>query len=103
MVPVSKTKFIMFQFLEKSVCIYIACVILHYAVPHAYTYFCVAPTFQGFVLSAFMAPAPHCQIMRWTIYHTGNTINIMWLCIGTWIVEKLLVTRGKNDTKKKQD
>ena len=89
----------MFKFIQRSVLIYAMCVFLHFAVPHAYTYLCVAPTVQGFVLSIFMAPAPHCQIMRWTIYHTGNMINIMWLCISSWIAEKMMISNGSNEKK----
>jgi hypothetical protein len=39
---------------------------------------------MGFVLSPFMAAAPHCQALRWVLYHGGNSIISMWVSIGLW-------------------
>ena len=76
-----------------SIGIYLLWIILHYISPHLYVYFCVPPTIRGFIMSAFIAPSPHCQAIRWTIYNGGNTIIAMWIFIGTWIVKKLIPVR----------
>ena len=85
------------QRFKSTIFIYSLWVILHFVVPHIYTHVCVPKTISGFILSIFVAPAPHCQIMRWTIYTSGNMINMMWLCIGTWIVQKLIPEEKKQD------
>jgi hypothetical protein len=41
-------------------------------------------------MSAFIAPSPHCQAIRWTIYNGGNTIITMWIFVGTLVVKKLI-------------
>ena len=35
-----------------------------------------------------MTLAPHCQAFRWVIYNGGYAINMMWLLIGNWLINK---------------
>ena len=87
----------MFQFIKSATFIYSVWAILHFAVPHIYTQLCVPLTPKGFVFSLFIAPAPHCQIMRWTIHTSGNMITAMWLCIMTWLVQIMIPAKKKQD------
>lgn len=76
-----------------SICIYLLWIVLHYISPHLYVHFCVPLTLQGFIMSPFIAPSPHCQALRWAIYNGGNTIIAMWVVFGTWIMQKLITTK----------
>lgn len=86
----------MFMF-NTAISVYLLWIILHYISPHLYVYFCVPLNLRGFLMSAFIAPSPHCQAIRWTIYNGGNTIIGMWIFIGTLIVKKLIPIKKEND------
>ena len=66
--------------------IYVLWVFVHYVAAHIYVRFCTPATFMGFVLSPFMAAAPHCQALRWGLYNGGNSIISMWVTIGLWFL-----------------
>jgi len=70
--------------------IYILWISLHYVAPHLYVYYCTPASFQGFLLSPLVAPAPHCYGLRWIIYNGGNSIAAMWLLVGAWFLRKLV-------------
>ena len=79
--------------INTSIGIYLLWMVLHYVSPHLYVHFCVPLTFQGFIMSPFIAPSPHCQALRWAIYNGGNTIITTWVVLGTWIMQKLIATK----------
>jgi hypothetical protein len=64
----------------------IACmyVIVHFLAPYAYIAYCTPRSLRGFLLSAFLAPSPHCQAIRWTLQHTAAHIESMWMLLGIW-------------------
>ena len=66
--------------------IYVLWVLVHYVAAHIYIRFCTPATFMGFILSPFMAAAPHCQALRWGLYNGGNSIISMWVTIGLWFL-----------------
>ena len=71
----------------KNICgIYVLWVFIHYTSTHLYIHFCTPKTITGFLMSPFMAAAPHCQALRWGIYNGGNSIVSMWLTMGVWLV-----------------
>lgn len=72
----------------KMIMLYLLYIIGHYVAAHLYVRYCVKSTFIGFLLSPFMALAPHCQAFRWIIYNGGYAINMMWLLIGNWLINK---------------
>ena len=87
----------------KSLClnaiyIYLFWNMAHYICPHIYVHLCVPATFNGFLLSPFIAPAPHCQSLRWLIYQGGNNIVAMWLLLGTWCMQVLIMQDKDNKT-----
>ena len=71
--------------------IYIAWILCHYVASHLYVYFCTPLTFIGFLFSPFIVAAPHCQALRWTVYHGGSTIINMWMLFGAWIISKIII------------
>jgi len=44
----------------------------------------------GFMISPFLSQLPHCIAFRWIIYHGGKMIEIMWILIGKWGIEKIM-------------
>lgn len=77
-----------------SICgIYLVWIIVHYISSHLYIRFCVASTFIGFLLSPFIAPAVHCQALRWAIYNGGNSIIAMWFILGGWLMRYIVPIR----------
>jgi hypothetical protein len=84
-------------FLFKISGMYILWIILHYFSAHLYIKFCVPDTVVGFIMSPFMISTPHCQGLRWVVYNAANTINHMWILIGTWIYSIIWIL-GSNKT-----
>jgi len=82
----------------KMVAVYFICVLAHFGAAHLYTYFCVPFSLYGFLMSPFMTLSPQCQALRWTVYNSGSTINIMW-----FMLANLLIRRISDLTFKKSD
>ena len=70
--------------------IYLVWIILHFIASHLYVKFCVPASFLGLVVSPFLTTTPHCQGLRWIIYNGANTINNMWIVIGSCISSNIL-------------
>jgi hypothetical protein len=87
--------------------IYVLWVFVHYVSAHIYVRFCTPGTFVGFILSPFMAAAPHCQALRWALYNGGNSIISMWVTVGLWLLGYLKpITNnfiGNNNVNEKND
>ena len=69
---------------------YIMWILLHYVAAHLYPMYCVPLTVMGFILSPFMASAPHCIAIRWLITEGSNVIVTMWVVLGTYAVQRML-------------
>ena len=67
--------------------IYAMLVIVHYVCANLYSRLCTAQTFHGLLMSPFMVPAPHCEGLRWVVYHGAVRINGMWLLAGGQVVD----------------
>lgn len=85
------------KFIIKISGMYLAWIILHFGASHLYIKFCVPSTLTGFIISPFMTASPHCQGLRWIIYNGANTINNMWVILGTWFCSYLIQLRSNND------
>jgi hypothetical protein len=85
------------QFIIKISGVYILWIILHFVSSHLYIKFCVPSSFMGFIISPFMTSSPHCQGLRWIIYNGANTINNMWIILGTWLCSYLIQLGNKNN------
>jgi len=82
--------------------IYLLWICLHYGASQLYVPLCAPNDVKGFVLSPFIAPAPHCQALRWLIYNGGNSISAMWIIFGTWCLSYLSpIRRNRNSSHKK--
>ena len=69
--------------------IYLVWIVIHYGASHLYIKCCVPDDINGFMFSPFIAPAPHCQALRWCIYNGGNSISAMWIILGSLILSHL--------------
>ena len=90
----------------KNICgMYILWIFVHFISAHMYIRFCTPNTITGFLMSPFMAAAPHCQALRWAIYNGGNNIVSMWLTVGVCIMSCFPVfnTIEKKDKNEKDD
>jgi len=67
--------------------IYAMLVVVHYVCANLYSRLCTAQTFHGLLMSPFMVPAPHCEGLRWVVYHGAVRINGMWLLVGGQVVD----------------
>ena len=72
---------------------YIMWIGLHYGASHLYTYVCTPWTLQGFFMSPFVAPGPHCVALRWAVNTGGDTINLMWFALGTTALTHLTLKK----------
>ena len=81
----------MLNCLSTPVGIYILWILLHFIAPHLYVYFCAPGTPIGFILSPFVALAPHCAAIRWVISSSGDMISSMWIVIGGWFIKTLII------------
>lgn len=89
--------YFMIKFFMKISGVYLFWIGLHYGASHLYIQFCVPSNFFGFLISPFMTASPHCQGLRWIIYTGANTINNMWVILGTWLCSYLLSLETNND------
>ena len=71
--------------------IYIIYCILHYIIPHVYTYFCVPVTIFGFLISPFMSQSPHCIALRWALNAVCDNIKTMFVLIAAWLASKFIM------------
>lgn len=76
--------------------VYLAWILLHYISSHLYVHLCVPATIIGFLASPFMTPLPHCIAFRWVIYNGGKMIEVMWIFIGKWAIEKLIFVKKED-------
>jgi len=94
---VGRYSYMIIKFLMKISGVYLFWILLHYGASHLYIQFCVPSNFFGFLISPFMTASPHCQGLRWIIYTGANTINNMWVILGTWLCSYLLNLKTNND------
>lgn len=70
--------------------VYLVWILIHYGMSQCYVKFCTPPSVYGLIMSPLLSSAPHCKAMRWAIYTGANTIESMWVIIGTWICAKMV-------------
>ena len=71
--------------------IYLIWIILHYFAAHLYVKLCVPNTIVGFMVSPFLIATPYCIGLRWLITTGSNTINNMWVLLGSWICTNISI------------
>ena len=70
--------------------IYILWFLLHFFSAHLYTRYCVPSDLNGFFLAPFYIASPHCKALRWINHKGGDTIDSMWIVLGTWLCSKCI-------------
>ena len=74
---------------------YVLWIGLHYLSAHLYVYFCTPNTIIGFIISPFIAAAPHCKAFRWVIHNSASVINNMWTSLSTWLCSFLILRNNE--------
>jgi hypothetical protein len=74
----------------RSFGMYMVWIMVHHTASQLYAKSCASTTCFGFLLSLFIIPSPYCQALRWAIYNGGNSIGVMWV-IGGWYIMRYLV------------
>ena len=83
-------KKIAYKFLQVSA-LYLFWVVVHYFAAHLYVEYCTPDSVLGLIISPLLSPAPHCKMLRWAIATGGNTIDMMWVVVGTWVASKIII------------
>jgi hypothetical protein len=63
----------------------------HFLATHLYVTYCTPLTVMGFLQTAILVPAPHCNLLRGVIYHFGDGISQIWSSL-TAVVFSLMVS-----------
>ena len=74
----------------KLASIYLLWICLHFIASNLYSELCTHISIMGFITSPFLTLSPQCQALRWVIQTGANTINNMWIVLGTFICTKLI-------------
>ena len=70
--------------------IYVFWISLHWLSSELYMRHCVGRTLYEVLISPFVAPLPHCVAMRWIINNGGRKMEMMWIVLGKWLIERLI-------------
>lgn len=74
--------------------LYILWMILHFVSANLYVYYCAYMSLFGFLMSPVLASAPHCRAIRWVLNSGAQSIDAMWIVLGTWVCSKLALIGG---------
>jgi len=74
--------------------IYILWMVLHFVSANLYVYYCAHMSLFGFLMSPVLASAPHCRAIRWVLNSGAQSIDAMWIVLGTWVCSKLALIGG---------
>jgi len=69
--------------------LYILWMVLHFVSANLYVYYCAHMSLFGFLMSPVLASAPHCRAIRWVLNSGAQSIDAMWIVLGTWVCSKL--------------
>lgn len=72
-------------------------IVLHFVGAHLYTELCTPKTFIGFLTSPLLVSSPHCTGLRWIINEGANSINAMWVILGTWFISSFATMKKNNN------
>ncbi len=69
--------------------IYIIWIFIHFYATHLYAKYCTSYSILGFLATPIIISSPHCTGLRWCIMRGADTINTMWIVLGTWLATQL--------------
>jgi hypothetical protein len=78
--------------------LYILWMVLHFVSANFYVYYCAHMSLFGFLMSPVLASAPHCRAIRWVLNSGAQSIDAMWIVLGTWVCSKLALIGGTTPT-----
>jgi hypothetical protein len=78
--------------------LYILWMVLHFVSANLYVYYCAHMSLFGFLMSPVLASAPHCRAIRWVLNSGAQSIDAMWIVLGTWVCSKLALIGGTTPT-----
>jgi hypothetical protein len=78
------------RIIRETAIIYLFWITLHWLSSILYVKYCTVNTLYGFLMTPFMTTMHHCVAIRWTIYHSGQMIQVMWTLLGKWAIEQLI-------------
>ena len=76
--------------IKQAVVVYGLWIVAHYFASLLYVRWCVPLSFIGFIVSPFVSTLPYCVALRWVIHTSGDTIQAMFVLLGTWLLSKIL-------------
>jgi hypothetical protein len=74
--------------------LYILWIVLHFVSANLYVYYCANMSLFGFLMSPLLVSAPHCRAIRWVLNSGAQSIDGMWIVLGTWVCSKLALIGG---------
>ena len=74
--------------------LYILWMVLHFVSANLYVYYCAHMSLFGFLMSPVLASAPHCRAIRWVLNSGVQSVDSMWIVLGTWVCSKLALIGG---------
>lgn len=83
--------------IAKSFGMFILWIMVHHIASQLYAQSCASTTVYGFMLSLFIIPSPYCRSLRWAIYNGGNSIGVMWIIGGCYIMRYLVPIKDERN------
>tara|TARA_B100001093_G_scaffold504731_1_gene560983 strand:- start:364 stop:684 length:321 start_codon:yes stop_codon:yes gene_type:complete len=80
---------------KPGIIFYSTWIFLHYVSSHMYSYLCTPKSWYGIIISPFLATAPHCNALRWSISESGDIFKAMWITVGSWIISSFFTCEEK--------
>lgn len=71
-------------------------ILIHFMSANLYSEWCAPKSFIGFISSPLLVSSPHCTGLRWLINEGANSINAMWIILGTWFVGSFVTVKHNN-------
>ena len=84
------------QFLKNNIfvrpiLIYLIWIFIYWGSANLYPRICAPFTIYGFILSPFLVVTPQCQAMRLVLQTGASNITGMFILLGTWLVQKIVI------------
>jgi hypothetical protein len=82
--------------IRDAVAIYIFWITLHAISVKLYSQYCVGTNLLSILLSPLAVQLPYCIGIRWIIVKGAQVIDLMWIILGKWLIEKIMEYRLYN-------
>lgn len=69
--------------------IYLLWILVFYASSHLHVYFCTPNGLYGLLMSPVLSQTPHCNAIRWLLYHGSLHINTFWTIVASMFIKHL--------------